>query len=313
MENIRHDPNYIRIEFPLGAQKSKCNPTPQQRAVYNFHEARRSNEALDIYASTWFERTENFLEHARPTAQSTVLKDWDMIRDLDFGEFYLAHPIAGYSLWQFIHACDELDATVSGSSKIESLLGLKPFQFLENSERQEIWRKSLDHVKKEVEGGSRRGEYLLQKLHLIFNDLEKLDSAFQPLHETFLGNLEGKYLADRMMKTICTAYDWRRQMIANLSLIDDPADVAHSSYELSETEDLTSSRAQKLEIRGTSRHRPKSQMKKKRANRRKTQSRVVNSPMTSSRASTTVISGFSVWPLLVLVIALALYMYMYIL
>lgn len=42
-----------------------------------------------------------FLAQAGP-AQTTFLKDWDMIRDLDTGTFFLAHPIAGYSLWQFI-------------------------------------------------------------------------------------------------------------------------------------------------------------------------------------------------------------------
>lgn len=218
---ILDDASYIRIAFPRDEQTSKSNPTPQQRAVYNFHEARHSNEAEDIYAPTWYERTEDFLDHSDPNKEIILLKNWDMIRDLEFGVFFLAHPVAGYSLWQFIHACDELDILVCGSSQIESWLSLKPFQSMEADDGKRIWTQSLQLLKNDIEKGVLRGEALLQKLYNIFNGVERLDNVYMSLDETFLSNLEGKHLADKMMETIRSAYDWRRHMIADLSVTQD--------------------------------------------------------------------------------------------
>jgi hypothetical protein len=215
---ILDDSNYIRIGFSRDEQTSRRNPSPQQRAVYNFHEQRHSNEAEDIYTSTWFERTENFLEHAVPNKQSILLKNWDMIRELEFGVFFLAHPIAGYSLWQFIHACDELDAIICGSTQIESWLSLNPFQLMERNDIKTTWMHSLQLLRSDIEERVLRGELLLQKLYAIFNGVEQLDSVYTSLDATFISNLEGKHLTDQMMYTITSAYDWRRRMIADLSV-----------------------------------------------------------------------------------------------
>lgn len=262
MAILPDETNYIRIAFSDDDQKSKSNPTPQQRAVYNFHEARHSNEAEDIYASTWFDRTKGFQEHARPTNQSTFLKSWEMIEDLEFGEFFLAHPVAGYSLWQFLQACYELDAAVCGLSPSRSWRNLKPFVYLQRGEIKSTWSNSLQRLKREIEKGVLQGEALLQKFYTIFNGVEKLDNVSRTLDETFIGSLEGKIFADQMMTKICTAYDWRRQKIAELTLTDESTTTSQSDDEFQGDEDMTGSKELKLKTKMQLRGRNKSRGKK---------------------------------------------------
>ncbi|CZR65423.1 uncharacterized protein PAC_15323 [Phialocephala subalpina] len=259
----RDDTDYISIHFSLDEQKSKCNPTPQQKAVYNFHEARHSNEAEDIYASTWFERTEGFMEHARPDNQNTVLTSWTMVEDLAFGEFFLAHPVAGYSLWQFLHACYELDEVVCGPSQIGFWMSLKPFMYMETEEIKKEWERSLRRLKREIDREDLEGENLLRKMYTLDCGVEKLDNTFEALEGGFLGNLEGKKFADQMMKTICTAYDWRRHILTRLSV----AEASQTNDEFSDGGDIASSRDSKRKGRNRSRGRNKTSGKKNKKRR----------------------------------------------
>ncbi|KAF4628210.1 hypothetical protein G7Y89_g9941 [Cudoniella acicularis] len=219
-----NDKKYIRMDFSLDDQKSRCNPTPQQRAIYNFHEARHSNEADDIYASAWFKRTKDFMKHAHQNAH-VVLDSWQEVEILEFGVFFLAHPVAGYSLWHFLCACNELDAIVCGRPPIDDWIKLKPFSYTETEEDQNAWEEALRDLKGRIESGDLEGENLLQKLYAIFCGLEKLDVTFQTVEDTFISNLGSKMFAEEMMNTIRTAKEWRCQKIANLSLADDTLSV----------------------------------------------------------------------------------------
>ena len=111
------------IQLPTAIDGQDCDPTPQQRAVYNYHEALHSDAADDIYSFEWFQRTKSFFKQfARSNAQATTLTTWEMVEDLDFGAFFLAHPVAAYSLWHLLQSCYELDRVVCGTSRRSSEL-----------------------------------------------------------------------------------------------------------------------------------------------------------------------------------------------
>jgi len=232
-----------------------------------------------------------------------------MITDLQFGVFFLAHPVAGYSLWQFLHACDELDVMICGSSQVKSWLDLKPFHFLEKGEIQRTWKNSLHGLQEDIENGNMGNEALLQKLYTIFNAVEKLDGVFKSLDDSFLSNLEGKHLARRMMKTIRSAYDWRRQMIANLTLVEDDTRTAFGTDTFyGDSEDLTSSKELKPKRISPSRSRPKSKgKKKKRASKRKNDAEPLRWQAPSPRSSTWITSSGLASALFVAMAAYAIY------
>jgi hypothetical protein len=86
------------IQLPTRIDSQDCNPTPQQRAVYSYHEALDSDAADDIYSFEWFQRTKSFCtQFAKQDATHvTTLTTWELVEDLDFGAFFLAHPVAAY-------------------------------------------------------------------------------------------------------------------------------------------------------------------------------------------------------------------------
>lgn len=220
---------YIQIEPAV--DKYDCNPTPQQRAIYNFHERRHSAEADDIYSLEWFQRTKSFLEKfSQSDAHPKTLNSWDMVEDLDLGEFFLAHPISGYSLWNMLQACYDLDRIICGNSaqdmeRVEKWQTYKPFIYFKDKDKKirDKWRKSLKLLKKEIECGFLEGDPLVQKLYGILIGVERLESAFEALEDNFSANLKGLKYVDDMLDKIAKVVDDRRRMIAeNLKLDSNP-------------------------------------------------------------------------------------------
>jgi hypothetical protein len=218
---------YIQIE--LAVDKYDCNPTTQQRAIYNFHERRHSAEADDIYSVEWFQRTKSFLEKfAQSDAHPKTLNSWDMVEDLDLGEFFLAHPIAGYSLWNMLQACYGLDRIICANSaremeKVERWQTYKPFIYFKDKDKKirGKWRKSLKLLKKEIECGFLEGDPLVQKLYGILIGVERLESASKALEDNFSANLKGLKYVNDMLDKIAKVVDDRHRMIAeNLKLED---------------------------------------------------------------------------------------------
>jgi hypothetical protein len=234
--------SYIQLATAIDGQD--CNPTPQQRAVYSYHDALQSDAADDIYSSEWFQRTKSFFKQfARSNAQATTLTTWEMVEDLDFGAFFLAHPVAAYSLWHLLQACYELDRVVCGSSPenlrvVESWESLKPFLYLKSKKVRTKWSKSLKLLKTEIEHGDLEGEPLLRRLYDILCGVERLENSLADLKENFLANLKDMKFVDKMLEKIATVVEDRCCMIEDLLKLEDSQQASRQERECSSDEGL---------------------------------------------------------------------------
>jgi hypothetical protein len=218
---------YIQIKPAL--DNIDCNPTSQQRAIYDFHERLHSAQADDIYSLEWFQRTKLFLERfSQSDTCSKTLKSWGMVEDVDLGEFFLAYPIAGYSLWNILQACYNLDGIICANSaeeleQIKRWQIYKPFVYFKDKKRKihGKWEKSLQLLKKEIECGFLEGDPVVQKLYGILLGVERLENASKALVDDFSANLKGLKFVDDMLKKIGAVVDDRRRMIAEILNLDD--------------------------------------------------------------------------------------------
>jgi len=215
------------IELPTAIDGQDCDPTPQQRAVYSYHEALHSDAADDIYSFEWFQRTKSFFKQfARSDAQATMLTTWEMVEDLDFGAFFLAHPVAAYSLWHLLQSCYELDRVVCGSSReelriVESWESLKPFVYLKSKKIRTKWSNSLQLLKKKIECGALEGDPLVRRLYDILCGVERLENSLADLKENFSVNLKDMKFVDKMLEKVDRVVDDRCRMIADHLKLED--------------------------------------------------------------------------------------------
>jgi len=232
------------IQLPTVIDGQHCDPTPQQRAVYSYHEALHSNAADDIYSFEWFQRTKSFFKQfARSDKQATTLTTWEMVEDLDFGAFFLAHPVAAYSLWRFLQSCYKLDRVVCGSSReelriVESWELLKPFVYLNSRRIRTKWSNSLKHLKKEIECGALGGDPLVRRLYDILCGVERLEDSLADLKENFSVNLKDMKFVDKMLKKIAKVVDGRCRMIADLLKLEDSQQASRHESESESDETL---------------------------------------------------------------------------
>jgi hypothetical protein len=211
-------------EVRISRHEETRDPTPQQRAIYNFHEARLSVDADDIYSPTWFERSKSWeLEFGASTTPVSVLSSWEQLEDFHFGEFYLEHPVAAYSLWILLQAYYALDKSVCWRSeaeklKIESWQKMKPFEYLKSKEVQKKWKRSLEVLGGDIESGRLKRQALLMRLNEILGGFQKVEESLATLKESFALNLNGEEFGDEMLKKAEEATEERRRMIAELFL-----------------------------------------------------------------------------------------------
>jgi hypothetical protein len=191
-----------------------------------FYESRNSDEADDIYSSEWYQRTVSFFEKfATENNVPEVLDSWEMVENLEFGPFFLSHPIAAYALWHMLQAFYELDhAVVCGTSNegvkiVEGWKELPPFAYLnaKNSKKIRVkWSKSLERMKREIKCGALEGEALISRLANIFVLFQKLESACTAFEKNFSENLKGMMFVDEMIQNIGKVVQQRRQIIMAL-------------------------------------------------------------------------------------------------
>jgi hypothetical protein len=217
---------YIKLEGKI--QSPDCNPTRQQRAVWRFYESRNSDEADDIYSSEWYERTVSFLKKfARKNKAPKVLKSWEMIENLEFGPFFLSHPVAAYALWQMLEAFYDLDYVVCGTSEealatIEQWKEVPPFIYLNTKRGKEArnirakWADSLQQLKKEIECGDLEGEELISRLTNILVKVQKMERAFDAMKENFAESLKGMVFVPDMIEKVGNVVEERRRVIMDL-------------------------------------------------------------------------------------------------
>jgi len=237
------DPSsYIQIVNSIQGQN--LNPTPQQRAVYGFYDARHSDAAEDIYSPEWFQLTQSFFEaFARENPNPITLKSWEMVEDLDFGAFFLAHPVAAYSLWHMLQACYELDRVICGTSveelkTIATWQRLKPFIYLKSKKVRQKWGESLKSLKKQIECGALDGEELMSKLNEILFGVERLEHSLAEMQDNFKINLKDMKYADKMLEKVADVVEERRRMIVDLLHLEDSEPVSGSDGETSNDDTL---------------------------------------------------------------------------
>jgi hypothetical protein len=200
------------------------DPKEKQKAIYLYYDSQYSDEALDIYSEEWQERILYWHQKAIDNA-ATNLRSEQNLENLDFGSFFLAHPIAAFSLWQLLQACYELDVAVCGNSKadldeIESWQKLNPFKYLRDHAVQDKWRVSLELFKAQIKAKSEdtdvQEESWELRMHDILIGVEKFETAFESLQENFKTNLAREKSADWMIARIDEDIGKRFSMIHRL-------------------------------------------------------------------------------------------------
>jgi len=200
------------------------DPKEKQKAIYLYYDSQYSDEALDIYSEEWQERILYWHQKAIDNAETT-LSSKKNLENLDFGGFFLAHPIAAFSLWQLLQSCYELDVAVCGNSKadldqIESWQKMNPFKYLRDHSVQDKWRASLELFKAQIKAKSEdmdvQEESWELRMHDILIGVEKFETAFESLQENFRANLAGQKFADWMIARIDEDIGKRFSMIHRL-------------------------------------------------------------------------------------------------
>lgn len=188
---------------------SPTNPTRQQRAVYSWHEARNSGAADDIFSTEWFERTRSFLvKHSSLDSPDVKLESLEKVEDLEFGAFFIEHPIAAFALWQFLQACYALDRVVcinplsyeelrnADENRIKDWETLPPFQYMnacssKDGKIRRKWTTSMEQLRKEINHGALEGEMLVTRLYDMYNGIDRLKSSMSALRDSFDESLKG--------------------------------------------------------------------------------------------------------------------------
>jgi len=200
------------------------DPKVKQKAIYTWYDSRYSDEALDIYSTEWQERIMFWHQKAIDNTAITLGEE-DNLEKLDFGSFFLAHPIAAFSLWQVLQACYELDVAVCGNSKadldeIESWEKMNPFKYLRDSTVQYKWRASLAlfkaQIKRKSEDMDVQEESWELRMYDILVGVEKFETAFESLQDNFSANLAGEKFAPWMIARIEEDIGKRFSMIDRL-------------------------------------------------------------------------------------------------
>ncbi|KAH8818237.1 hypothetical protein F5882DRAFT_388578 [Hyaloscypha sp. PMI_1271] len=200
------------------------DPKEKQKAIYLYYDSQYSDEAQDIYSEEWQERILYWHQKAIDSA-ATTLRSEENLEKLDFGGFFLAHPIPAFSLWQLLQACYELDVAICGNSKgdldeIESWQKMNPFKYLRDHSVQDKWRASLELFKAQIKAKSEdmdvQEESWELRMHEILIGVEKFETAFESLQENFKANLAGQRFADWMIARIDEDIGKRFSMIHRL-------------------------------------------------------------------------------------------------
>lgn len=200
------------------------DPKIKQKAIFTWYDRRYSDEALDIYSAEWQERILFWHQRAIHNTETTLSSE-ENLENLDFGGFFLAHPIAAFSLWQLLQVCYELDVAVCGNSKadldeIESWQKLNPFKYLRDSSVQDKWRTSLELFKAQIKSRSEDMDIQEESWELRMYDIlvgvEKFETAFESLQENFSATLAGEDFAGWMIARIEEDIGKRFSMIDRL-------------------------------------------------------------------------------------------------
>merc|ERR1712225_230856 len=98
---------YLEAITPVNHNCSDFHPKDNQKAVYRWYDRKYSEAAWDIYSNDWELRIFEW-HQAWHAAHQTALQETNpkfninpQLENLPLGKFFLAHPIAGFSLWRY--------------------------------------------------------------------------------------------------------------------------------------------------------------------------------------------------------------------
>lgn len=168
----------------------------------------------DLLKSEWANRIEQWRRQF-PDGGPPI-EDCKSLKDLQFGAFFLQHPIAAISLWNVMQAFYALDRVVCCTSKearekIAEWELMPPFAYLEASSVEKRWRKSLVNLSKEINEKNR--DTLLQRIDGIHPGIVKLEDTCGELQRSLRENLKGIKLVDSMLEQTGVAAARRFSMI----------------------------------------------------------------------------------------------------
>jgi hypothetical protein len=204
----------------MDSDSDNFDPKTKQKAIYTWYDLKYSDEARDIYSSEWQERIMLWHELATPTTPSSE----ENLDQLDFGSFFLAHPVPAFALWQVLQACYELDRAVCGNTEIElgeitSWERLAPFNYLGDSTSQLKWQISLKLLERQISDPnfipSPTKSWVLIMYDILLG-VERFESTFESLQENFSFNLPGEKFASWMIARIEEGASRRFLMIDRL-------------------------------------------------------------------------------------------------
>jgi hypothetical protein len=113
-------------------------------------------------------------------------------KELELGLFFLAHPVAAFSLWHVLQACYELDKRICGTptpekNEVAEWQNWRPLQYLLSPHIMSTWEDNLVLFSSEVQGSNDRfkRETVAGRLYAIAEGDHVLEEALSILESVF--------------------------------------------------------------------------------------------------------------------------------
>ncbi|KAH7407547.1 hypothetical protein BKA64DRAFT_422740 [Cadophora sp. MPI-SDFR-AT-0126] len=206
---------YLEAITPEKHDCEDFDPKLKQKAVYRWYDSRYSDEAWDIYSKDWEKRILQWhatcqgpLHEAHRLALQETNTETNSDRQLEslpFGMFFLAHPIAAFSLWRVLQSCYSLDRAVCGTTnEVTAWQQLVPFRYLREEEVTLRWHDELQLLRQQVTSGrlSFKRRTWETKLYDIHHGIEMFMKEFAAMRNNFAVNLADMKFASWMIDRI---------------------------------------------------------------------------------------------------------------
>ena len=211
----------------------KFDPKTKQKLIYKWYDKQYSDDALDIYSKEWQDRihawNQAWYDAYHEACQlaldrsSKTLTTEELFESLDFGIFFLAHPVAAFSLWKVLQASYELDRAVCGDTDQVALWQeLPPFKYLKDEAIQQKWDFEIELLKQQtMSSGATFGRQSSKfKMYEILVGVERYEHAVISMKDNFAWNGEGKEFASWMTERIDEGFERRLAVIELLNFQD---------------------------------------------------------------------------------------------
>jgi hypothetical protein len=167
-----------------------------QRAVFDWYEKYQyKDDAGDIFSPKWQCRLTDWRNEFDPDSKNVhdrVAQQERQPEELELGLFFLAHPVAAFSLWHVLQACYELDkriceAPTPEKNEVADWQNWRPLQYLLSTHIMSTWENNLVLFSSEVEGSTNRfqRETVASRLYAMAEGVHVLEEALSILASVF--------------------------------------------------------------------------------------------------------------------------------